>query len=127
MQKEKLCYSYDPETLLYQGEEYADKNPFEESYILPAHCTFFKPKTLPRGSQELLRYDPVTDEWDIIKNPNYLSEMKTLRKIAYRENTDDLLMKILRLKLEGREEEVGVLEEKVKVLVKEIKELYPYD
>jgi len=128
MRQEKECYSYNPNTLLYQGVEYADKHPFlEEEWILPAHSTFSPPNPLTDTNKELLRYDPILNVWDVIKNPNYLEEMKSLRKIAYRENTDDLLMKILRLKLEGREEEVEDLEEKVKLLVREIKELYPYD
>jgi len=128
MRQEKECYSYNLDSLLYQGVEYADKHPFlEDEWILPANSTFSPPKPLTDANKELLRYDTVPDSWEVIKNPNYLEEMKTLRKMAYRENTDDLFMKILRLKLEGREEEVEVLKEKVKLLVKEIKELYPYD
>lgn len=126
MQKEKLCYSYNPETLLYQGEEYADKHPFEESYILPAHCTFLKPKTLPRGSQELLRYVPEGDSWEIIVNPNFIEEQRYLRKMAYREHTDDLFMKSIRLRVQGEFEKAKLVEEEALRKVEEIKRVYSY-
>lgn len=124
--EEKVCYSYNKETGLYQGEEYAQKCPVTGEWLLPCDCTFIVPQTLPQGNQELLRYNKELLLWELISNPRFIEEQRIARRNAYRDNTDDLVMKAMRLRMQGEEDKARHLELVVEDMVTKIKELFPY-
>lgn len=127
MQNEKQCYSYYPETLLFNGIEWADKNPFDETYILPANTTFTPPEYFPKDNKHLLKFDVEDDSWVLIPNKSYVDEAKSLRRNAYRENSDDLFMKAVRLRSMGRLSEAIEVEEEALRVVMCIKNVYSYN